>query len=237
MPPLAPLLLIAGGLWLQRRKTRGGKALIAVGMGLFVLLSQPFVGAALLISLQTDPPLPAQGPLPEADAIVILGADLDPGTPELGGPSAGPLSLLRVRYGALLAQRSGLPVLVTGGPPEAGRESVAKLMADALKAYGVKARWREGRAADTRQNARFSAAILERAGLHRVLLVSHAWHLPRARAAFEAAGLEVIAAPTVPRTWPDPLRLDAYIPSVRALRESRFGLHEWLGRAWYALTR
>lgn len=237
LPPLGPLVLLVLGLVLVRKRPRLGKVLIGGGLGALLLLSQPFVAAALLIALQVDPPLPARGPLPEADAIVILGGDLDPGTPEFGGASVGTLSLQRVRYGAHLARRSGLPVLVTGGPLEAGHDTIAQLMADALAEFGVEARWLEGRANDTRQNARFSARLLERAGLQRVLLVSHAWHLPRARGAFEAAGLEVIAAPTAPRIWPDARRFNAYLPSTRSLQESRWALHEWIGRVWYALTR
>ena len=237
MPPLGPLVLLVLGLVLVRRGRRLGRLLVGAGLGALLLLSQPFVASALLISLQVDDPLPAAGPLPQADAIVVLGADLDPGTPELGGPSVGALSLQRVRYGAHLAHRSGLPVLVTGGPISAEKDTVARLMADALRDLGIEARWIEGRAADTRENARFSAELLAADGARRVLLVSHAWHLPRARGAFEAAGLEVIAAPTVPRTWPDVARFDAFIPSTRALQESRWGLHEWIGRVWYALTR
>lgn len=237
MPPLAPLLLLLAGLLLLRRRPRLGKGLVGVGFGSLVLLAEPFVSAALLIALQVDEPLPAQGPLPPADAIVILGGDLDPGAPEYGGSTVGALSLLRVRYGARLAKRTELPVLVTGGPIEAGERTVARLMAEALRELGVRARWREARAGDTRQNARFSAAILAEEGVRRVLLVTHAWHMPRARAAFEAAGLEVVAAPTAPRIWPRADRLDAYLPSARSLQESRWALHEWLGRAWYALTR
>ncbi len=237
MPPLGPLVLLLSGFLLLRRCPRAGRALVGAGLGALLLLSQPFVAAALLISLQTDPPLPPSGPLPEAGAIVILGGDLNPGTPELGGASAGALSLQRVRYGANLAHRTGLPVLVTGGPLEAGEDTVARLMADALADLGVEARWIEGRAGNTRENAHFTASLLEAAGLRRAFLVTHAWHLPRARGAFEAAGVEVVAAPTVPRTWPDAGRVDAYLPSTRSLQESYWGLHEWLGRVWYALTR
>lgn len=237
MPPLGPLVLLVAGFCLLSRCPRAGRALLGTGLAALVLLSQPFVAATLLIGLQIDAPLPPSGPLPKAGAIVILGGDLDPGTPEFGGPSAGALSLQRVRYGAQLAHRTGLPVLVTGGPPEAGRDTIARLMAKALAELGVEARWIEGRAGDTRENARFSADLLGAEGVDRVLLVSHAWHLARARGAFEAAGLEVVGAPTAPRTWPDARRIDAYLPSTKSLHESRWGLHEWIGRAWYSLTR
>lgn len=50
---------------------------------------------------------------------------------------------------------------------------------------------RERCSLDTRDNARFAAALLRRRGLSRVVLVTCSWHLPRAERAFRAAGLEV----------------------------------------------
>jgi uncharacterized SAM-binding protein YcdF (DUF218 family) len=50
---------------------------------------------------------------------------------------------------------------------------------------------RERCSLDTRDNARFTAALLRRRGLSRVVVVTCAWHLPRAERAFRAAGLEV----------------------------------------------
>ena len=50
---------------------------------------------------------------------------------------------------------------------------------------------RERCSLDTRDNARFAAALLERRGIGRVVLVTCTWHLARAERAFRAAGLEV----------------------------------------------
>lgn len=50
---------------------------------------------------------------------------------------------------------------------------------------------RERCSLDTRDNARFAAALLARRGLSRVLLVTCTWHLPRAERLFRSAGLEV----------------------------------------------
>lgn len=50
---------------------------------------------------------------------------------------------------------------------------------------------RERCSLDTRDNARFAAALLRRRGLSRVVVVTCSWHLPRAERAFRAAGLEV----------------------------------------------
>jgi uncharacterized SAM-binding protein YcdF (DUF218 family) len=69
----------------------------------------------------------------------------------------------------------------------------------------------------------------------RVLLVTHAWHLPRASRECVRAGLEVVPAPTGMRHAP-PLEVGAFVPSARALRESALAVHEWLGALWYALS-
>ena len=50
---------------------------------------------------------------------------------------------------------------------------------------------RERCSLNTRDNARFAAALLRRRGIERVVLVTCSWHLPRAERAFRAAGLEV----------------------------------------------
>ncbi|HET7774802.1 MAG TPA: YdcF family protein, partial [Azospira sp.] len=90
-----------------------------------------------------------------------------------------------------------------------------------------------GESDNTRDSALKTAALLKEAGITRVLLVSHAWHLPRAAQAFGRAGLEVVMMPTA-------FHLDLrspldYLPQAEGLRRSRIALHEWLGRFWYWL--
>ena len=101
--------------------------------------------------------------------------------------------------------------------------------------FNVEVRWAEKRSLSTRDNARYSAEILSEAGCARVILVTHAWHMPRARRAFEQAGLKVVPAPMGIHPWPA-RDLGAITPFSRALLESTWGLHEWVGRIWYRLT-
>jgi uncharacterized SAM-binding protein YcdF (DUF218 family) len=234
--PPAALLVAAGAGWLLRRKRpRLGATLIAGSVAAFVLLSMPFVAALLLGSLQ-DEAAPA-APDPRCGAIVVLAADASLVAPEHGGPTCGPMTLERVRYAARLARETGTPVLVSGGPPRAGVRSHAEMMKDVLeRELGVAVRWTEGRSGDTRDNARMSAEILAREGIGRAYLVTHAWHVPRARAELRHARIEVVAAPTGFRA-PPTFELGAFVPTAKALRESSWAFHEWIGRAWYALTR
>lgn len=235
LPPGGLFLLAAIGLLLARRHPRTGRALVVAAALLLLLGTLPVVGAALLIGLQQDAPLDLSRDH-GAQAIVVLSGDLEPRAPEYGGPSVGMLTLERMRYAAHLARATRLPLLVTGGVVEADKPPVARVMAATFQEdFGLDVRWVEDRSRNTRENADLTAQILRREGIRRVLLVTHAWHMPRAKAAFAAAGLEVVAAPMGFRGWPDP-RITSFLPSARALRETYFALHEWVGRAWYALS-
>jgi len=243
LPPLSLFLLALLGLCLRRRRPRLGRALLASAACLLVLLTLPVVADTLLIGLQTHRALPETAPLQGAGgaggvgAVVVLSAGLDRAGFEYGGPTVGPKTLLRLRYGAALSRRTGLPILTSGGILDPGTPPVAGLMESVLEnEFGVDVRWVERQSRNTRENARFSAALLKADGISAVLLVTQAWHMPRAVLEFEATGLKVIPAPCgfTPELE---LELAAFVPSANALERSRWAIHEWLGQAWYALTR
>ena len=204
------------------------------------LLSNPAVSHVLVDSLQVYPALDmaeiaalSSGP---PAAIVIISAGRRTYAPEFGGATVDALSLERIRYGAALARQTHLPVLVSGGAAAPEESSIATLMGDTLKRdYGVTPKWLETRASNTAENAIFSAQVLNGSGIKRVVLVTHAWHMKRARAAFAANGLTVVTAPTAfyretnPSSWGD------LMPSMQALRMSGYAIQEIAGIAWYAL--
>ena len=234
MPPLSLFALCAIGLLLRKRRPRLGWTLAIGSVATLVSLCVPWVAAFLLRSLQSEPALDLEHLDSRARAIVVLGGDVNPYAPEFGGATVGPLSLERVRYTALLARATSLPVLVSGGITQKGAPSLAEMMKRALeREFKVDVRWSERNSGNTRANAERSAEILKKDGIARVYLVTHAWHMPRAKAAFEAAGLEVVHAPTAFRAWPS-MAVAAFLPSARSLRESQWALHEWIGRVWYA---
>ena len=236
MPPLSLFLATVFGLVLRRWKKALGTT-IAVGASLvLVALCMPWVSAWLLTSLQTEPALPRVPRDGKAGAIVVLGADVQPYAPELGGPTVGPLTLERLRYAAEIARETGLPVLASGGVTQPRVASLAELMERSLEDdFRVETRWTETASRNTRENAKASAAILEERGIDRIYLVTHAWHMPRAKGAFERTGLQVVPAPTAFRAPPS-LEPMSFVPSARSLRESQWAIHEWLGRVWYALS-
>jgi len=210
--------------------------------GTALILSVPLVSNRLVNSLQIYPALTASG-LAEAagnpmTAIVVLGAGRRFYAPEFGGESVDEIGLERLRYGAQVARQTHLPILVSGGLGGLGGTGgapLAKLMADTLaQDYGIRANWQETASRNTAENAIYSSRLFRQAGIARVLLVTHAWHMKRARAAFVGNGMTVIPAPTGFYGRTREVSLARMVPSTRAFRMSGFAIHEILGSAWYA---
>lgn len=229
-------LLCVAGLY-RRRRWAFGLAVAATMLTIGQCL--PVVADALIATLENrSVAIAPSAPPPAAEAIVVLGSGLATNAAEYGGDTSNERMLVRARYGAVLARRYGLPVLVTGGRPINAGHSEAEVMAGILDAeFGVQVRWREDEAMDTAGNAAGSARLLKAAGVHRILLVTHAFHMPRARLRFEQAGLDVIPAPTAFFSHPDDdWQPGDFVPQPKALQISYYALHEWLGMAWIALT-
>ncbi len=241
LPPLNLLILSGVGWWLLKRKPKLGRSLIMLSLTLLFALSMPIIANGLmrLLEIQIQPLQPAAAR--SAQAIVILGGGVYHDAPEYAADAAGSLTLERLQYGAYLQRQTGLPILVAGGQPEGGGTTEAMIMQRTLEQeFKTPVRWAEVRSLDTAQNARFSAIILKAAGIRNVLIVSHAWHLPRALIEFEKQGLSSIPAPTrfgyVQSSRPG-FHVFDFLPQARALLKSTYALHEGIGMLWYKLSR
>lgn len=233
LPPGAPLLLILAGLALARRRRAWGRALITLGLCTLYALSTQYVADALLQALEPAPTDPA-AQLP-GHAIVVLGAGTYFNAPEYGATTVNAQALVRLRYAAYLHRIVRKPVLVTGGSPEGAPVAQAAHMAQVLQRdFRVPVTWREERSRTTAENARLSRDILSEPGIRRIYLVTHAWHMTRARVAFEQAGFEVIPAATGYATRYR-LTIVDFVPDAHALRDSRIFLYEVIGLAWYRI--
>jgi len=233
-PPLVCLLTVVVGLVLLRRRPKLGRTLVGAGLVLLWVFATPICGGAMLNSLQDAPPIRIDGPMPEAQAIVVLSAEFTY-SPEYPETTVGPMTLQRVRYAAALQRRTGLPLLVSGGSAGRNLPTLAAMMRSTLEQdFKVPVRWSEDKSGDTWENAVNSAALLKRDNVTRILLVTSAWHMPRARSAFAAQGLAVVAAPTAFR-GPAFQEAASLLPAAGGLRDSSLACHEYLGRVWYAL--
>lgn len=237
LPPVSLLVLALLGLLLSSRQKRAGLALATVSVLLLGLLSCH--GSAVWLARNA---LPQFAPLPVAQlkprqvqAIVVLGGGVLPQAPEYGQSQPGARTAARLRYGIWLARQSALPLAFTGGlgwaAAGAQTDSEAAVAARvAQQDYGVALRWNEAQSRDTAGNARLLAPLLLKDGVQRIALVTDAWHMPRAVAAFERAGLLVVPAP-MGYVLPVESELLEWMPSAHGLLASCQVLREWLALA------
>lgn len=241
LPPANLFLLILLGLAIWRRWPRAGRIVAGTGFAALFFLSSSG-GARLFVAPLEAMTAPLQAPeRAGAQAIVVLAAGRLQRAPEYGGRDIPDyVALARLRYAAHLQRRTGLPVLVSGGlGSKAGAKVDIPPLADAMAValredFGVPVRWLEARSRDTFENAAYSAAMLRADGIKRILLVTDAMHMPRSRAVFEHAGLDVVSAPTM-FFGDQPLSLASWLPSAEGMRRSWYAVYELIGLAWYKL--
>lgn len=233
IPPGLLILALAAGLAVLRGHPRTGRGLITGStIGLYVL-AMPITATFLL--QQWEAPVLDAELLKKAQAIVVIGGGKYAQAPEYGGDTVAAMTLVRLRYAAVLQRRTGLPVLVSGGSPEGSITDEASTMRRTLEQeFAVPVRWSEGHSANTLENARLTRELLRKDGIRRIGLVTHAWHMPRARLAFEHAGFEVVSAPTAHATR-HPLALTHFLPDASALLDSALFFREVIGTVWYRL--
>lgn len=236
--PLLVLILIGARLMLPRR----GLGWLFILVGVVGLWLTSVTGAAQLVSRFVLHPPPAiteqrvqelrtDVKAKKAVAIVVLGGGIEAYAPEYGVSSLSSRSLERLRYGLWLSRQTGAPVEFSGGmgyedsshAPEA--RVAATIAADDFK---QPIRWVEDESRDTHENALRSVALLRQAGITRVVLVTHGWHMPRALADFQAAAdgnLVIEAAPMGLSKSTSVGALD-WVPSIRGFTEMRTVLRE-----------
>jgi len=217
LPPLNFLILGIAGIVAIKYRPALGRFLLWSMIALLWFFSLPIVGSNLVKLLERGSQLDATH-LHEAQAIVTLGG--------AGG------SLEHARYAAVLYRRTRLPILVSGGDPKDSGIFDAEKMRTRLEIeFHVPVMWVEKESQNTIQNAEFSARILRESGINSILLVTHGWHMARAKQLFENAGMHVIPAATGLHYDIGLTALD-FLPTPEGLGDSRLFFHEILGMLW-----
>jgi len=189
LPPVPLLLLMLLGAAFVRRRPGWGWLLLWVGAAGIWLSSTTAAGRWLQRQLLQPPSALDQEQVRQLQAhrapnsaIVVLGGGRENYAPEYGRPNLSPYSMERLRYGLWLARETALPVAFSGGigHGQIGGATEAELAAQiAAREFGQPLQWTESTSRDTRENAELSIALLRAAGVTRIVLVTHAWHMPR----------------------------------------------------------
>lgn len=209
---------------------RSGFCTLVLALGWLYVCSTASFSYYLMGNLERDFPPQAMSEIEQADAIVLLGGALR-GDSQMGIlPDLNQYADRLVHAVALYKAGKAEFILLTGGSSP-GSRSEAHLMQDVLAVMGVPARHLilEDQSKDTHDNAVNSALLIKARGMRRILLVTSAFHMPRANALFRAQGLDVIPAPTdyqrviLTSTFP------SGIPGVKNLYRTTDALHEMVG--------
>lgn len=229
------LILIAWGLARRRR------AVAVAGLCVLLVSSNPVVGNTLIRWAEHGAERRVASTLPIVDAIVVLSAGrvVAPGperVSEWGDANRffGGLELFQAGRAPLLVFTDAMVWWAPDAPPEGG------ILAAVAQANGVPADRIAvtGRIGNTADESKAVAQLLRGRGLSqpRVILVTSAFHMPRARQQFEEQGMVVEPFPVdfwlsegTRRTVLDVL------PSVSALRQTESAVRELYGRAFYWL--
>lgn len=208
-------------------------ALALVGIGIAGLSP---LGNWLLIPLEERFPRAAAEPAP--DGIVVLGGSFD--TVVAGSRREIALTEAAERLTEIAALARRWPqarILFSGGEGNLiyGGATEADLAARMLESFGVSLDrvTLEGRSRNTRENARFSRELVEPKRGERWLLVTSAYHMPRAVGCFRAEGFEVEAWPVDYRTRGPEDALRPFGSVSAGLRRTDIALREWVGLVTY----
>lgn len=219
----------------RRHAKWGGVACFAFGFGWLWLWSTLAWTTVIGTGLEDDWPVQRAEDLPSADAIVVLGGGMGSSPDFYPYPDMW-MAADRVWHAARLYRAGKAPLVLASGGSD--RTSTLPLLRD----FGVpeSALRCEDNSRNTEENARFTAQLLGKGG--RILLVTSAFHMTRARMMFEryAPELAVIPAPTDYEAFVlthQRRKIDDFLPDADSLMRNSIYFKECLGQLAYRLIK
>lgn len=227
------LMLISWGVLRQKKKPA------VLGVIILLVSSQPLVGRLLMRVAESGVERPAVRAFPSGDAIVVLsiGRKTAPGPDGVSEWE----DANRFFGGIELFHAHKAPLLIfTGARANGERVTEGEVLTDVARQLGIPGASivTTKPVLNTADEARETASLLRGRGLSSptVLLVTSAYHIPRARALFAREGLTVHPFP-VDFTVSAARRTSVidFVPSAGGLSHTHIALREFYGRAYYWL--
>jgi len=223
---------------LRRKKTAAG--LLLASIAILWISSTPVCSSYLIASLEKkSPPVPI-AESPKADRIVVLGGAVS--TVNYPKIKVGITdSSNRILHAARLFRAGKAPKIITSGgsiPWMGSSVPEACAVTDLLCEWGVPADAviQEPESLNTYQNAVNTKRLFDKQGLKSILLVTSAFHMPRALATFRAAGIHAIPSPTGFHINNEKkITLLDILPDAGALNGTTLAMKEYLGCVVYRI--
>jgi uncharacterized SAM-binding protein YcdF (DUF218 family) len=232
-------LLLLGWFLLWRNRIRPAKWLLGLGIAWLIVPSTGAFSYFAMRGLETAFPIRKAADYSEAAAIVVLGGTTGP----LDPPRLEPEEMYgaRLQMAARLFRAGRAPrIVVAGGAytlADGSFRTEAEDMRDVLVGMGVpeSAIALEKRSRNTFENALYVVEMLKDAPAAKVLLVTSAFHLPRAASIFAKQGVHF---EPVPCSFTSAFRvglISGAKPEASNLMRSETALKEYFGRLAYWL--
>lgn len=240
LPPTILVIWLAVAAVLIPRWYRLGVALLMALLLVFYLLSAPVTALRFIGSVEASTQALSQSEIEsfkKPAAIVVLGAGRNRDATEYAGDTVSDAALARIRYAAKIKRISHLPLVVSGGKKLRLDQPEALLMKRTLQEdFAVSVEYLEVSSRTTWENAVNTRKLLRDLNIDHIILVTHAWHMRRAKFAFETAGFTVTAAPTGFFQHNNKFfGTIAFLPNITGMRASYYASHEILGLLWYKI--
>ncbi len=235
-------IVLAAGFFLAVRQKRSALPVLFCGVTMYLIAGFSPLANWLLIPLENRAEIGATEPIDGAAGIIVLGGTMS-GARETGDRrvilnDSADRMIEAVR---LALQHPDLPVIFSGGSgdlfpsnqgPEAGH---AHRFFEGFKIAPPRLRL-EDRSRNTLENAIFTAELVKPQRDQRWVLVTSAYHMPRARALFEAQGFHIIPRPGDFRTFGSQDRWLFFRRPSDGLRRLDVAAKEWIG-LWVSWLR
>ncbi len=234
------IALVVGVVLLWTRWRAAGRAVLTLALAGAVFFSVVPIGSWLFADLENRFPVVDQPP-ERVDGIVVLGGVLSQKITRDRGQITVNDAVERLLAFAQLAQRYPTATLVfSGGSGSLLNQDLkeAHFVAPLLARLGVDPGrvLFEDRARNTAENATFSHALADPQPGETWLLITSAFHMPRAVGCFRRAGWTVVPYPVDFHTTGPADEISVRFNFLSGLGSFRAALHEWLGLLAYWLT-
>jgi uncharacterized SAM-binding protein YcdF (DUF218 family) len=234
------LIAIAGAILMRGRFASAGRGLTIGAIALLVITGfSPFGNALILPLEQRFPPWSFGQGAP--DGIIVLGGAINPEiSAARGEPSLNETAERLTALAALARQFPQARIAFSGGDASllGGGPSEAEFVLPMLESFGIPANRVELEAAsrNTHENAVLTAELIKPKPGERWLVVTSAYHMPRAIGSFRSIGFAVEPYPVDWRTRGLRDLGSPFETAAGGLARTDVAVREWMGLVVYWLT-